>query len=507
MLRAWRNLSLRLRLTVLYIGLLTVLLVALGSFLYVDTQNFLISTTTLRLQAQARPVTARAFRGNGPRPTPEATPANGTSSTNSTENPPALSDIARFLAVAETSPDTTAAVYDKEGSLLADGRTLPEQPFSAQLDMPLFKRALAGQEDVSYTADVAGQHTLVLLVPVRRFGSDNVITGVLQLSTRLDLVDQVLERQRLLILVGVITTLILGTAGGLWLTGSALAPLQWMIVTSRKIAAGDLSQRVNLPQRRDEIGQLASSFDEMVARLDETFAGQRQFIADASHELRTPLTAIAGTLDVILLAPEGDPQLTHRMLNGMRRELARLTRLVNDLLILTRLDVHQGLHPQTVDLAQVAREVAEQIKPVAGERTIQVESTGDTHVQGDPDRLKQVLLNLVDNAIRFTDPTNGVIRVQIAPADKDLKVTVSDNGSGIPPDAQPHIFERFYRVDKARARASGGSGLGLAIVQAIVEGHGGAVSPVKSKPGEGARFEFSLPRVSPIVKLDKFDKV
>ncbi len=494
----WNNLSLRLRLTLLYVGLLSVLLVALGSFLYIDTRDFLISTTVLRVQSQAQPGVERVWRLSGPRVIIQ-NPSSGSGAPTGTlivPQPvtPSLPQIAAFLAGSQTTPDTTAAVLGTDGKVLADGRTVPEQPVSALPDAAYVTRALAGQSNLHYITDVSGQHTLVILLPLRPQGQSGEVGGVLQLSTRLDLVDQVLRRQQILIVVGILVTLVLGTLGGLLLTGSALAPLQWMIVSCQRIAGGDLSQRVNLPHRRDEIGQLAASFDEMVARLDQTFAAQRQFIADASHELRTPLTALAGSLDVLLMAPEGDPETAHRMLTGMRRELARLTRLVNDLLTLNRLDAHQALGRQTVDLAALANEVAEQLRPVAGARVIEVKSSGETRVRGDADRLRQVLLNLLDNAIRFTDPEKGFIHVSIAQADRDVRLTVVDNGSGIPPEAQPHIYERFFRVDKARTRTSGGSGLGLAIVKAIVEAHHGTVAPVKSSQGQGTRFEFTLPR-------------
>ena len=408
-------------------------------------------------------------------------------------NPPTLSDIASFLAQSQTSPDTTAAIYGNDGQLLADGRTLPEQPLSAPSDIALLARALSGEEGIHYTTDVSGQHTLVLLIPLHGRWPAADATGVLQLSTRLDLVDEVLGRQQLLIIGGVLITLVLGTVGGLWLTGSALSPLRWMIVTCRRIAGGDLSQRVSLPHRRDEIGQLAASFDEMVGRLEETFAAQRQFIADASHELRTPLTAIAGSLDVLLLAPEDDPEVSRRMLTGMRRELARLTRLVTDLLTLNRLDAHQGLHLQTVDLAALAREVAEQIKPIAGSRRIESRPT-ETRVCRE--------MRIASNkycSISWTTPSGlqmrkrGSIRVGIYQADEDVRLTVSDNGGGIPPEAQPHLFERFFRVDKARARGSGGSGLGLAIVKAIVEAHRGTIAPVRSVQGQGTIFRVHHP--------------
>ncbi len=494
MLTAWRNLPLRVKLTVLYVGLLTVLLVILGLSLYYDTRSFMISTTVQSLRSQNQPVIERLYRSGPPRQ--GQNPAPGLGEIGSASGPPTLADIAPFLAQSQTSPNMTAAVYSTSGKLLADGHSQPEQPLSAPVDPVRMQRALAGDPNQYYTTSFSGQDTLVILIPLRSGPPGSVQTGVMELSARMDVIDEVLARQRLLIILGVFVMLGLGTLGGLWITTSALSPLQRMIATTRRIAGGDLSQRVNLPRRRDEIGQLTASFDEMVERLEETFAAQRQFIGDASHELRTPLTAIAGSLDVILLAPEGDPEMTRRMLSGMRRELQRLTRLVTDLLTLNRLDAHQSLHLQTVDLATLASEVAEQMKPVAGERRVEVEREGDTRVQGDADRLKQVLLNLIDNAIRFTEPEKGVIRLRVYQSGKDVHLAVSDNGSGIPPEAQAHIFERFYRVDKARARASGGSGLGLAIVKAIVEAHHGAIAPIKSEPGQGSTFEISIPQTA-----------
>ncbi|MGE5141491.1 MAG: sensor histidine kinase [Rudaea sp.] len=501
MLARWRNLPLRVRLTFLYVALLTIILGVLISTLYFDTRNFLISTTVLRLRSQAQPGVERVYRSGPPRPVPTP-PAGELAPIVTVPVPPTLEEVAGFLAESQTSANVTAAVYDANARLLADGRTLPEQPVSAPADATHIARTLAGDPGNYYITSVSGADALVVLIPLHVNSPQAQPNGVLQLTTRLDLVDQVLSRQRLLILIGVALTLLIGSVGGLWLTGSALAPLQQMISTSRRIAGGDLSQRVNLPRRGDEIGQLAASFDEMVARLEEAFAAQRQFIADASHELRTPLTALAGSLDVVLMAPEGDPEASRRMLTGMRRELARLTRLVNDLLTLSRLDARRELARQDVDLAALAREVVEQIKPMAGERQVLVEIKGETRLGGDPDRLRQVLLNLLDNAIRFTDAQNGVVHVAIAGADSRVRLRVTDNGSGIPTEARAHIFERFYRVDRARARASGGSGLGLAIVKAIVEAHGGTIRAESNGAQGGSVFEAVLPR-EPITSTTK----
>lgn len=232
----------------------------------------------------------------------------------------------------------------------------------------------------------------------------------------------------------------------------------------------------------------------MVARLDSTFNAQRQFVADASHELRTPLTALTGSLDVLLMKPEGDPETTRRVLHGMRREAQRLTRLVTDLLTLTRLDAHRPASHKEVNIAALAGEVMENMRPLAQNRKLTLEADANVRVFGDSDQLKQVFYNLLGNAVQATDAENGVIKLGVRQTGQAICVEISDNGIGISEQAQPHIFERFYRADKARSRASGGSGLGLAIVKGIVEGHGGTVGPVESTPGKGTTLRFTLPR-------------
>jgi len=490
----WNDLPLRLRLTFLYVGLLLLLLVALGSFLYLDTRDFLISTTALRLQALANTSISHLAPPGPPEPRLPPSPL-GTrdpiTPTIAATTPP-FEMIARNLTRDLTWQDTTAAVFDKTGARIADGSESSDQPVIPSPDPSVLARALNG-EQVTYITTISGHDTLAILVPIHFPHPDSAIVGVVQMSAPLDLVETVLQRQRGLIVLGVLLALLSATIGGLWLTQSALTPLRLMIATCRRIAAGDLSQRVNLPQRRDEAGQLAAAFDEMVARLDDAFTAQRQFVADASHELRTPLTAISGSLEVLLLAPEGDPDTTRRVLHGMRREAQRLTRLVTDLLTLTRLDARRPLNLQAVDLTVLAREVVESMKPLAKNRALLLETEGNTKCYGDADQLKQVFYNLLGNAIQSTDAEKGSLILRVQGLEQTVRVTVSDNGLGIPEQAQPHIFERFYRVDKARARASGGSGLGLAIVKAIVEGHGGIIEPVESKLGQGTTIRFTLP--------------
>ncbi len=489
----WNNLPLRWRLTFLYVSLLIGLLVALGSSLYFDTRSFLITTTSFRLQALAANSVGHLIPGESlvpkpPRPVPDLRDP-----VRAPPEPPTFDIVAKNLARDLTWQDYTTVVLDQAGTLIADGREFSGLLTLPTLDPGSLARAWSGTS-ATFVTNVAGQETLVVLIPIRYPRPDSPVVGIIEMTNPLDFVDQILGRQRGMTLFGVLATMLIGTLGGLWLTQTALTPLRLMIDVSRRIAEGDLSQRVNLPQRRDEVGQLASAFDHMVARLEDAFATQRQFVADASHELRTPLTALSGSLEVLLLAPEGDYDATRRVLHGMRREVQRLARLVTDLLALSRLDARRAPNVQTLDLAVLAREVIEGLRAITKNRTLKVETSGPTDAQGDPDQLKQVLYNLIDNAIHSTEPDTGTIVVRIESSVNVTRIAVTDNGSGIPEPARARIFERFYRVDKARARASGGSGLGLSIVQAIIAAHGGTIEPVESELGRGTTIRFTLPR-------------
>lgn len=491
----WNNLPLGYRLTLLYVGLLILLLGVFGSLLYFDTRNFLIRTTAFRLEAIANSALNRITPGEPPPPAPNPSGLDARTPITPTRTftPPPFEVIARNLARDLTWQDTTAVVIERAGTRWSDDRETTEPRVQPTPDPGLLARAFTG-ETITFTANVTGLDLLTVLIPVPYPRTNTTIAGVIQMSIPLGPVEDVLGRQRTLIIGGVSAALLVATLGGLWLTQTALRPLQVMIAVCRRIAGGDLSQRVNLPQRRDETGQLAAAFDEMVARLEDAFTMQRQFVADASHELRTPLTAISGSLEVLLMAPEGDPEMARRVLHGMRREVQRLTRLVTDLLTLTRLDARRRPNPQVVDLATLAREVIEGMRALAKNRALTLETEGNTQGYGDADQLKQVFYNLLGNAIQATDAEQGKIILRVQGAAQTVQVSVVDNGGGIPEPAQAHIFERFYRVDKARARASGGSGLGLAIVRAIVESHAGHIEPVESAVGRGTTIRFTLPR-------------
>jgi signal transduction histidine kinase len=239
---------------------------------------------------------------------------------------------------------------------------------------------------------------------------------------------------------------------------------------------------------RDEIGELATTFDHMIEHLDKVFQSQRYFVGDASHELRGPLTVIRGNLD--LLKRKLSEEERRESLNAIERESIRMSRIVDDLLLLAEVESGQTTQQQEVPLRNILSEEVARARNLAGERKIIVERQEDLAVKGDAQRLRQLLANLVDNAIKYA-PDEGTIKHSLFQDGPWARLEVADTGIGITPEQLPHIFDRFYRVDKARTRASGGTGLGLAIVKGIAEQHDGKVT-VASQPDKGSTFTVWL---------------
>jgi heavy metal sensor kinase len=287
-------------------------------------------------------------------------------------------------------------------------------------------------------------------------------------------------------------------AGGYWLAGRILKPVKVITQTAQKISETDLSQRLNF-RSSDELGELASTFDKMLARLQAGFERQRQFTADASHELRTPLTIIGLETDRSL-AMKRRPDEYMQTLLTIKNENEHMSRLVNDLLVLSRMDSGQArMQQDMVDISDVALEVVERLSPLAANKDIHLEAGDLPEIQvcGDRNYLSQMVSNLVGNAIKYVPAGSGVVRIETGQRDSMGWVRVEDNGPGIAAEDMPHLFERFYRADKSRSRPEGhgdpgGSGLGLAIVQTIARAHGGEAT-AQSTLGEGSTFEVTLP--------------
>ena len=279
----------------------------------------------------------------------------------------------------------------------------------------------------------------------------------------------------------------------MFLAGRALSPIDNITRAARRISAEELDQRLNLELPDDEVGRLARTFDEMITRLDDAFRRQRQFTTDASHELRTPLTIIKGQIDVAL-QKEREPDVYRQVLQTVNDEVDRLIRLAGSLLTLTRADAGQiPLIFEDMEIAEVVAGVSEQVRYTANEKGVELRfDTGPAvAIKADEDLLLQLMLNLLDNAVKYTPP-GGRVHVAWRMNGTGVELQVKDDGIGITDEHIPYLFDRFYRVDKARSRAEGGVGLGLAISHWIAEAHGGSIK-VKSTVGEGSTFTVFLP--------------
>ena len=276
-----------------------------------------------------------------------------------------------------------------------------------------------------------------------------------------------------------------------WLARGMTQPLRDMAAAARRMETGDYTVRVHTTSR-DEVGQLATAFNRMSQELENLETSRRDLVANVSHELKTPITAIRAHLENLL---DGVEQPNPETLQVMLAQSERLGRLVEQLLDLSKLESGEvPLRREGVPLGPVVREVISEIDVARADRDVAVQSDVPDDlptVDADRERLHQVLFNLVDNAIRFT-PAGGQVRIEAHRHDGSVEVSVADTGVGIPAEALPRLFERFYRVDSARARGDGGTGIGLAIARSVVEAHGGTIS-AESEPGHGSTFTFDLP--------------
>ena len=360
----------------------------------------------------------------------------------------------------------------------------------SQITAPLDAIGLKTPQSIFRDSFVNQVHLRVLSVPLQ---VNNRLIGVLQIGESLGLVD---TTQRTMLIVLAATTLVsmLLAGMGAWITtGRALAPLETVTQVATHITrADDLSRRIPFSGApNDEVGQLIVAFNATMARLETLFNTQRRFLADVSHELRTPLTVIKG--NVGLLRRMGG-STDEESLVSIETEVDRLTRLVGDLLLLAQAESGKiPLDMRPVDLDTVLLEVYQQTRVLAGDRLqVKLVDIDQVEVIGDRDRLKQVLLNLVGNAIKYT-PAGGEVLLSLDKQNGQSRLLIKDTGPGIPAEDLPHIFERFYRAEKSRTRGPGsGFGLGLSIAYWIIRNHGGRIE-VSSKEGAGTTFCVWLP--------------
>jgi heavy metal sensor kinase len=291
----------------------------------------------------------------------------------------------------------------------------------------------------------------------------------------------------------------LAVAGGYWLMRRSLQPVDEITKRAEGITSTNLSERLPVIRTGDELERLSISLNRMIERLDDAFEHINRFSADASHELRTPLTILQLELEGIAQNHRRDANLGDQIGSALE-ETHRMSRIVESLLTISRLDAGEvKMDKSHLDLGELAASTAGEMKLLAEEKAIglRIEAETGVHVVGDRVRLQQVIVNLIDNAIKYT-PAGGMIEVRVGREAESAVLEVSDNGLGIPAHALPHVFERFYRADKARSRASGGAGLGLSIVKAICAAHNGEIK-VSSQEGRGSSFRVDLPLLPVVV--------
>jgi two-component system OmpR family sensor kinase len=288
----------------------------------------------------------------------------------------------------------------------------------------------------------------------------------------------------------------------MWVVRVGLRPLDQKATTAGANASGDLSQRVEHADDRTEVGRLGAALNTMLGHIEQAFAARtaseqrlRRFVADASHELRTPLTSIRGYAELFRRGAAERPDDLATAMRRIEDESARMSVLVDDLLLLARLDQGRPLEREEVDLVALASDAVDDARAVSPDRPITFETNGPVTVTGDEARLRQVTANLLTNARAHT-PEGTRVHVRVRSTPEGAEIEVADDGPGLAPDEAARVFERFYRADPARTRSRGGSsGLGLSIVAAIASAHGGRAT-LDTAPGQGATFRVALPSCS-----------
>lgn len=465
--------TVRARLTLWYVASLATVLLVVGGLIYV----LLARALYVRIDENLAAVVRIAM----------------TSLTNDLAEGQDIVDAARSTAAELASSQQMLAIHDGGGALLAEqGRdddlayVLPPLETIPETDVLLMT--------VEEPGDRTDRHRLALRrATIGPLG----VRYIILVGSPLERTDEELESLReILWYVGPLALALAGV-GGWFLARRSLSPVVAMVERARRIGVGNLGERLPVGNRRDELGRLAQTFNDLLGRLESSLVQQRQFMADASHELRTPLATTRTAAAVALQQPRRDESEYRQSLEIIEEQAARLSRIVDDMFTLARADAgNYPVRATPMYLDEVVEEVARAERVLAQTRDVDVEATtvSSASFVGDEDLIRRLLLNLVDNAVRHAPPGSAV-SILMAEEDDAFTIAISDRGPGIPPSVQPHIFERFYRGDPARTREPSyqGAGLGLALARWIARVHNGDVT-LASSSEQGTTFTVRLPR-------------
>jgi heavy metal sensor kinase len=461
--------SIRFRLTVWYAGLLAGMLVLFGLSVYLGLSHYLEWTLKETLSQQAKQI-GESWLGD-------------------------VGVSGESYVAGEIDEHLSPKVNDRFIRLTrADGGAMyvSDEPESKRFDPSLVPplKTQAGQGSIREEHLTTDSELMIFALP---FSAKNGDMYVIEVGASNLEIERALHGLLLAIAIGLPVVVAVAIAGGYLLMRRALRPVDEITRSAERITSRNLSERLPAPKTGDEIERLSVGLNRMIGRLDESFQHIHRFSADASHELRTPLTILRGELEAAVQQPQTTPEL-RETLGSALEETERLSRIVESLMMIARLDAGEAkVERAPFDLAELTSSTTEQMRLLAEDKNVALrcEAKRQVRIEGDRSRLKQVIVNLVDNAIKYT-PDGGHVGVKVYASNGCGALEVTDNGVGIPAEALPHIFERFYRVDKARSRQMGGAGLGLSIIKAIVTAHGGQVK-VESVEGEGSRFLVELP--------------
>ena len=356
------------------------------------------------------------------------------------------------------------------------GRQLPVTP-------GVYEALRTGEEQFEDVRLQDGTRMRILIAPIVWQGQ---IEGVLQVASSVDVAEGAILPFHGYLLGGMAGVVAVALVSGLYLTRKSMNPVKALTRTAEAIyQVGDLSRRIEVGKGGDEIKTLGRTFNRMLDSIEQLVTSQHRFLADASHELKTPLTVIRGNAEILCRGADDEAA------DAILREATRMQRIVDDLLAIAELDAATEMRFEPVEVRALAERAVHDLEPLAGSRDLWVQGDGEVLISGDVDRLERAVRNLVQNAIAATEPA-GRIEVDVRRHNGMARLVVADDGRGIDPEHVPHIFERFYRVDPSRSRATGGTGLGLTIVKRVAEAHGGSVEAGRSELG-GAVFEVRLP--------------
>ena len=474
--------SLRFKLTVWYVVILGILLISFSTFLYVTLSKSLHRGVDNKLQA-----------------------------------------LAGLIASESGSPSSQFGFRDLDQMLAASLKLRPVGKFIQVLDesgrigqrsdnlrnvqLPVTLRALInasrGRTTLETVRSLGNPPLRMITFPVLE---NTHMMRVVQVASSLEDVEDALKTLLIILIITVPSALMLASLGGQFLANKALKPVDQVTQTARTITSQNLNQRIPPPKVHDEIARLIDTFNDMISRLDKSFNQIKQFSTDASHELKTPLTILRGEVEVALRKERNSSEY-EQVLRSNLEEINRMSRIVEDLLLLTRTDMGEiPLNRDHVNLTKILRQVVDQLSILAQTKNLEMVTSNhdeEVHIFADALRLRQLFLNLIENSIKYTEP-GGSIRIILERDHEQLfsaagteqnasvRIVVMDTGIGIAKEDQERIFDRFFRVDKARSRDQGGSGLGLSICKWIVEAHQGQIS-VESDLGKGSRFVVRLP--------------